>query len=158
MPLILSFLLASAPTSQVLADGSVQASIHVDLAPELVWPQMDSPSKIAALSQAGGIESEVKEGECWLLHRKMDLVVYTIDWHTKACPTTSGLMETLVEGEGMKSYQSLWQVLPDGEGSLIQIQSKTLTSLPAPPGMVQKAAIKESEAGLRNIKAALEAN
>lgn len=158
MPLLLTLLLASAPTSQVLADGSVQASIRVDLPPETVRAQMDTPSKIAALSQSGGIESEEKDGECWLLHRKKDLVVYSIDWHTKACPTESGLAETLVRGEGIETYQSLWQVLPDGEGSIVRVQVNTLTSLPVPAGLVQNASIKESEAGLLNIKAALEAN
>lgn len=157
MPLLLTLLLASAPTSKVLEDGSVQASIHVDLPPDVVWAQMNSPSKIAELSQSGGIESETKDGECWLLHRKKDLVVYSIDWHTRACPSNMGLMETLVQGEGIKTYQSFWQVLPDGEGSIIQVQVNTLTTLPVPAGMVQKTSIKESEEGLLNIKAALEA-
>ncbi|MFT5583992.1 MAG: hypothetical protein ACI9VR_001576 [Cognaticolwellia sp.] len=155
LPLLL--LLASEPVSQVLTDGRVQVRIHVNLPPEAVRAEMDSPGKIAMLTQAAGIESEHKDGPCWLVHRKRDLLVYSIDWHTRACPTDNGLTETMLRGEGIESYRTDWQVLPDGEGSVVQLQVTSITGLPVPLSLVQSTSIKESEESLVNLKAALEA-
>lgn len=156
MPLLLTVLLASAPTSEVLADGSVQVAIHVNMAPDAVRARMDSPTKIAALTQAPGIESERKEGECFLVHHKRDLMIYSINWHTRACPTELGLLETMIQGDGIEEYRADWKVTPDGEGSLVQLQVTSVTALPVPLSLVQSTSIKESKEGLVNLKAALE--
>lgn len=157
-PIALLLLLADTPSSTVLEDGRVQVQIQIDLPPEQVRERMGSPAQIAGLTQAPGIQSERKDGACWLVHRSREMMVYSIDWHTKACPTESGLVETLVRGDGMEAYQTDWQVLPNDTGSLVVLRVHTETSLPVPLSVVQSTSIKECEAGLRNLKAALESH
>lgn len=153
-PLLLTLALAEEPVVNVASDGTINARITMDAEEAAVRAALANGAAAARLSPDILSSSATRVGSCEEVSSQVRGLFSPFALRTRRCPTTSGYREQLVSSDGLRSYDSTWEIREDGPGrTQVNVRMRTEVSLPVPTSLAQSHQARSLKDVLRALAA-----